>query len=620
MPLDPSGRITLLEIAEEFDPDYDDNLPYRLTDFYADGTYVPDGATNGAGDAIPESGTIRLTDFYGASAVAPITVTIGSIPTSVNEGAQDSLTSVVGNQGTGTATLLWTVDGDAEIVGAANGSGVQIRALEVDSDGGSYNATLTATRGTTHRGRRSTGDITVNNVPLTASITGGASTIRETTTITLSASSNKSDGLSYAWTVAGDGSGSSSSSSITVTADSVGTSGGSITVDLTINRTTARGGSETANAARVTIAVSDQLPVASAPSLSIGSVADIDEGDSVQISVTPTGGVYDTIAYAWVVRSGGGTISGSGSTVTYNSPSVTADTEIVIDVDATVRGTGTNARSGTSDTTSSSEDDSVRFDVNNVAAPVSVTISGPTSLREGATGTFTASASGGTGGPYDYDWSGTSGGTVASAGTSSKRITAGTGSSMTVRVRATDRGTPRRSGSDTHAVNIVNETFGAWSAWGPATSTVCEGVSFEQTRTRTSNFGNTETGRRDAIGTDDCSSYPRPILTLTLTEAGPQIILRAIYTSSAGTSRNGQPTAATGIIGSASGDVVNFPAGTTAAANGDDQYDITLGVDYSVGDRIEQTVSIATQFADGGQSAFRRISADPLTAQGEGGG
>ena len=604
MALTPSGRITLLEIAEEFDPDYDDNLPYLLTQFYAGGTYVPAGATNGAGDAIPLSGRITLTDFYGASAgptIMPITVTIGSIPTSVNEGAEDNLTSTIGTGGTGTLTRTWTVEGDADIVGSASGSGVRIRAREVESSGGSYTATLNASRGTTHRGRASTGAITVNNIPLTASITGGASTILESTTITLSANSNKSDGLSYGWTVAGDGSGSSSSSSITVTADSVGTSGGSITVDLTVTRTTARGGTETAVAARVTIAVSDQLPAASAPDLRIRAVSSVDEGDTIDLTVDPTGGVYDTITYTWRVLSGGGSIETNGGTVTYTPPNVSQNTVVTVEVDATVRGTGTNARTGTSDTTSSSEDDSEAFTVNHVPDPVSVTISGPTSLREGATGTYTATATGGTGGPYDYDWSGTSGGTVGSTGFATKQITAGTGSSMTVRVTATDRGTPRRSGSDTHAVSIVNETFGAWSAWGPATSTVCEGVSFEQTRTRTSNFGNTETGRRDVLGTDDCSNYPG--VNLTIEQAGGNLIFSWVLPGGA-TSRNGQPTAFASHAGSI---LPGFPT-----LSSDDASSSLLiprsnwHSSWQVGTVLN--VSITTTYADGGTSAAATAS------------
>ena len=110
-----------------------------------------------------------------------------------------------------------------------------------------------------------------------------------------------------------------------------------------------------------------QLPVASAPSLSIGAVSSVDEDDTVDLTVTPSGGTYDTISYTWVVTSGGGTISGSGTTVTYNPPSVTSDTSVTVTVDASVTGTGSTARSGTSDSTSSSEDDSETFTVNNVA-------------------------------------------------------------------------------------------------------------------------------------------------------------------------------------------------------------------------------------------------------------
>ena len=169
--------------------------------------------------------------------------------------------------------------------------------------------------------------------------------------------------------------------------------------------------------------------------------------------------------------------------------------------------------------------------------------------------------------------------------------------------------------------------FGAYSAWtpaAPAASTICDGVvvTTNQTRSRTCiSLGQTHTQTENRVvtttGTQDCSDYPAPSLTLTLTEAGPQIIAEAVWTTSAGTRRNGQPASVTGIIGSASGDVVSFPPGTTAAAAGTFTADITEGVDYSNGDRIDQSVTIRAQFADGGESSSVTRS-DFLIAQGGG--
>ena len=70
MVLPTRGNIDLLQIAEEFDDNYPDNLDYSLNEFYRGGTYVPATASNN----IPTSGRISLTDFYGAEKAPPTQV------------------------------------------------------------------------------------------------------------------------------------------------------------------------------------------------------------------------------------------------------------------------------------------------------------------------------------------------------------------------------------------------------------------------------------------------------------------------------------------------------------------------------------------------------------------
>ena len=61
MALQSSGNISLVDIRNEFGALFDNNL----TDFYRGGSYVPNILDN---FAVPTSGTIKLTDFYGATA------------------------------------------------------------------------------------------------------------------------------------------------------------------------------------------------------------------------------------------------------------------------------------------------------------------------------------------------------------------------------------------------------------------------------------------------------------------------------------------------------------------------------------------------------------------------
>jgi len=62
MALPGSGTIKLSDIKTEF------SGGNNLTDYYRNGSYVPDYAQN---SGVPTSGSISLTDFYGASDVAP---------------------------------------------------------------------------------------------------------------------------------------------------------------------------------------------------------------------------------------------------------------------------------------------------------------------------------------------------------------------------------------------------------------------------------------------------------------------------------------------------------------------------------------------------------------------
>lgn len=69
MTLQSSGAISILDIVGEFGG----SGSHSLTEYYRGGAFVPNISEN---SSIPTSGTISLTDFYGATATPPITVTI----------------------------------------------------------------------------------------------------------------------------------------------------------------------------------------------------------------------------------------------------------------------------------------------------------------------------------------------------------------------------------------------------------------------------------------------------------------------------------------------------------------------------------------------------------------
>ena len=141
---------------------------------------------------------------------------------------------------------------------------------------------------------------------------------------------------------------------VTVTAVSIG----SATVSVTA---TDDDGDSTASSFDVTVTPPDAV----APTLAV-SANDVDEGGTRQVSVTPSGGSYDTISYAYSVSSGGGSISSTGL---YTAPAVTANTTVTISVTGTASGTGTNAKNGTSATVTQTTTLTVRNVVAN-RAPV----------------------------------------------------------------------------------------------------------------------------------------------------------------------------------------------------------------------------------------------------------
>ena len=98
------------------------------------------------------------------------------------------------------------------------------------------------------------------------------------------------------------------------------------------------------------------LPAAAAPTVAITAVGSVSEANTQPLVVSVTGGTYDVLNYAWVVVSGGGTITGSGTHVTYNPPDVAANTAVQVRCTVTVYGTGGNAQLGTDDTAFDTED------------------------------------------------------------------------------------------------------------------------------------------------------------------------------------------------------------------------------------------------------------------------
>ena len=199
-------------------------------------------------------------------------------------------------------------------------------------------------------------------------------------------------------------------------------------------------------------------PAATAPSVSINTIPSGNEGTDVRLGATLTGGAYDgAVDYAWSVD--GGTLDSSSSAApTWTRPAVGSNTNHTVRLTVTVRGTGTNAESGTSDTASADREALVR----NVAPQLpaadapSVTINAIPAGDEGTAVRLSAALAGGTyDGNPEYAWS-VSGGRLANPNSATPtwtRPTVNANANYTVRLTVTvrGRGTNVRSGTSARA-------------------------------------------------------------------------------------------------------------------------------------------------------------------------
>jgi len=94
MAIQTSGAITLSDIQTEFGG----SNPVSLSEYYAGGSYVPSG-TSGTNGAVPTSGEIAVSDFYGTQASITITVTEGSTSSAKPNGYSGALYYGYGQRG-----------------------------------------------------------------------------------------------------------------------------------------------------------------------------------------------------------------------------------------------------------------------------------------------------------------------------------------------------------------------------------------------------------------------------------------------------------------------------------------------------------------------------------------
>ena len=123
MALQSSGTITIQDIADEFGG----IAPHSLSEYYRNGIYV--GSSN---TGVPTSGTISLSDFYGASAATVVTVTEGTVAIAGADTFGYADTNKVPNYNTPPDSFFTSAAFGARSPGALNGVTIQgIMATEI---------------------------------------------------------------------------------------------------------------------------------------------------------------------------------------------------------------------------------------------------------------------------------------------------------------------------------------------------------------------------------------------------------------------------------------------------------------------------------------------------------
>lgn len=92
MALPSTGELALTDIQTEFGG----SNPIELSEYYAGGSYVPSG-TSGTNGAVPTSGEIAVSDFYGTQSGITVTVTEGSLAVSLHTGYGFNTTGALTN-------------------------------------------------------------------------------------------------------------------------------------------------------------------------------------------------------------------------------------------------------------------------------------------------------------------------------------------------------------------------------------------------------------------------------------------------------------------------------------------------------------------------------------------
>jgi hypothetical protein len=423
------GEVSSLT-CEASDPD-GDTLTYSWTS--------TEGSISGTGSTVSWTApatvgtytvTVSVSDGKGGTATQSVSITVTNRnpaisnltanPATVNSGGSTTIGCTASDPDSDTLTYSWTYTG-----GSISGTGSTVT-WTAPSAFGIYIVTAIVNDGKGGTATQSVFITVTNHNPAISSLTATPASVvtGANSTIRCTASDPDGDALTYSWTITG-GSISGTGSTVTWTAPS--TAG---TFYITVIVSDGKGGTATRS---VSITATNRNPAISSL---IATPATVVTGGNSVITCTASDPDSDTLTYSWIYV--GGSISGSGNTITWTAPSafgIYIVTAIVSD------GKGGIATQ------------SVSITVTNHNPAISSLTTTPTSVVTGANSIIRCTASDPDGDALTYSWTIT-GGSISGTGSTVTWTAPSTAGTFYITVIVSDG----KGGTATRSVSITVTT------------------------------------------------------------------------------------------------------------------------------------------------------------------
>lgn len=337
MALQSSGQISIGDLKTEFG----DTGSSSLSEFYRGGSLVPNTGTNAG---VPTSGEIKLSDFYGASAVVSSWAWVTTY-SSMNEGVTRTFQFEDTNDLITSGTFTWSINGTVADFSAVSGSGTisatsqgsfSVTTLSDATTEGNESYTITVSYGGSTILTQGLTVVDTSLTPVTIDVVRSTTSVNEGNSFTFyataSAAISGTVSFSLGGTATGGGvdystsgasgtftfSGSTTSDSVTISTVADSTTEGSETVSCTISGPSVSGFDPSIGTSSTSVTINDTSVTPPTYAFSAGSY-NVTEGNSSTITVNTTNVPNGTTLYWSLASDPGNDIDTDSGSFTINS-------------------------------------------------------------------------------------------------------------------------------------------------------------------------------------------------------------------------------------------------------------------------------------------------------------